>query len=81
VMGCRDYARVDMRLDKNDNLFVLEVNPNPDLTEGVAFMASAAAAGISFSEALRMIVEEAIKRGSPPSTNASHNKVDAPLEV
>jgi hypothetical protein len=41
-----------VRLDKNDNPFVLEVNPNPDLTEGVAFMASAAAAGISFSEAL-----------------------------
>jgi len=81
VMGCRDYARIDMRMDKNDNLFVLEVNPNPDLTEGVAFMASAAAAGIPFSQALRMIVEEAVKRGSPPSTTASSQKVDAPLEV
>jgi len=81
VMGCRDYARVDMRLDKNDNLFVLEVNPNPDLTEGVAFMASAAAAGISFSEGLRMIVEEALKRGSAPDARASQEKVDAPLEV
>ncbi|MDH4197202.1 MAG: ATP-grasp domain-containing protein, partial [Candidatus Aminicenantes bacterium] len=57
VMGCRDYARVDMRLDKDDNLFVLEVNPNPDLTEGVAFMASVKAAGLTFSAGLRMIVE------------------------
>jgi D-alanine-D-alanine ligase len=81
VLGCRDYARIDMRLDKNDNLFVLEVNPNPDLTEGVAFVASAAAAGISFSEVLRVIVEEAIKRASPPGNKASSKKADAPVEA
>ena len=67
ALGCRDYARIDMRLDKNDRLFVLEVNPNPDLTEGVAFMASAEAAGLSFSGTLKMIVEEALRRGEPPS--------------
>ncbi len=63
ALGCRDYARVDMRLDKSNKLFVLEVNPNPDLTEGVAFMSSAEAAGISFSDVLEVIVEEALKRG------------------
>lgn len=81
VLGCRDYARIDMRLDKNDNLFVLEVNPNPDLTEGVAFMASAAAAGISFSEALRMIIEEALKRAAPPAANTTPAKTEAPPEA
>jgi D-alanine-D-alanine ligase len=81
VLGLRDYARIDMRLDKNDNLFVLEVNPNPDLTEGVAFMASAEAAGISFSEALRMIIEEALKRRSELSAQASQKGVNAPREA
>jgi D-alanine-D-alanine ligase len=81
VIGCRDYARVDMRLDKNNNIFVLEVNPNPDLTEGVGFMASANAAGIPFSEVLRMIVEEALKRGTSQASRASLKRVDAPLEV
>jgi D-alanine-D-alanine ligase len=79
ALGCRDYARIDMRLDKNDNLFVLEVNPNPDLTEGVAFMASAAAAGMSFSEALRKIVEEALKRAPAPPDSTSAGKASAPL--
>jgi D-alanine-D-alanine ligase len=67
ALGCRDYARIDMRLDKDDRLFVLEVNPNPDLTEGVAFMASAEAAGMSFAGTLKTIVEEALKRVEPPS--------------
>jgi len=63
AMGCRDYARIDMRLDDHNRLYVLEVNPNPDLTAGVAFMASAEAAGLSFSQTLRRIVEEALARG------------------
>lgn len=81
VLGCRDYARIDMRLDKNDDVFVLEVNPNPDLTEGVAFMASAAAAGISFSEGLRIIVEEALKRTPSPPKDASPGKAGASQEA
>ncbi len=58
---CRDYARLDVRLKANKP-YVLEVNPNPDLTEGVSFMDSAEEAGHSFSEALARLVEFAAKR-------------------
>jgi D-alanine-D-alanine ligase len=62
LLGCRDYARVDIRLNKQHQIYVLEVNPNPDLTEGVAFMESAKKAGMSFSVTLGKIVEMALRR-------------------
>jgi D-alanine-D-alanine ligase len=60
--SCRDYARVDMRLSKTNKPYVLEVNPNPDLTESVSYMESAEAAKLSFSKTLRRIVELALDR-------------------
>jgi D-alanine-D-alanine ligase len=59
---CRDYARIDMRLGADGIPYILEVNPNPDLTEGVSFMESAEKAGLSFSETLKRIVHFALER-------------------
>ncbi len=62
IMGCRDYARVDMRLDKNNNLYVIEVNPNPDISDDAGFARSARAYGLSFDEIINKIVEYALER-------------------
>jgi D-alanine-D-alanine ligase len=62
VLNCRDYARLDIRLDSKNRPHVLEVNPNPDLTEGVSFMESAEVDGMTFSETLASIVEMALGR-------------------
>jgi D-alanine-D-alanine ligase len=59
---CRDYARVDIRLGADGVPYILEVNPNPDLTEGVSFMESAEKAGLSFSDTLKRIVTFALER-------------------
>jgi D-alanine-D-alanine ligase len=63
AMRCRDYARIDIRLSKTKKLYVLEVNPNPDLAAEVGFMRSAEEYGLSFGEALKKIVELALVRG------------------
>lgn len=72
VMGCRDYARVDIRLSKDNKLYVLEVNPNPDITEGAGFMRSAQHAGMTYAQALKRIVKYALGRSNyRKSTNVT----------
>ncbi|HET6612740.1 MAG TPA: hypothetical protein VFG83_12160, partial [Kofleriaceae bacterium] len=63
AMECRDYARVDMRVDDDGQIFILEVNPNPDLVDGTAYMQCAVASGRTFSETLSAIADMAIARG------------------
>ncbi|MDP2922926.1 MAG: D-alanine--D-alanine ligase [Candidatus Omnitrophota bacterium] len=50
ALGCRDFSRVDLRLDKNNDIFVLEVNSIPGLTAHSLLPLSARACGISFDE-------------------------------
>lgn len=63
VLECRDYARVDLRVDVDDRPYVLEVNPNPDLGEGVGFMLSAEQSGRSFQRTIGELIEMALRRG------------------
>lgn len=63
TVGLRDYGRVDFRLRESDNaLFVLEVNPNPDLSDECAFMRAARATGRTTEGTICEIVERAIER-------------------
>lgn len=73
IMGVRDYARIDIRLDKNLTPFVLEVNPNPDLTEDAGFMRSAKAAGYSYTNVLKKIIGFALKRKNNSNRRKSIN--------
>jgi D-alanine-D-alanine ligase len=62
AMNCRDYARVDVRLDKNNVPYVIEVNPNPDISTDSGFARAAAAKGMTYSQLLGTIAGFALKR-------------------
>lgn len=62
TLECRDYARVDLRVDAGGEPYVLEVNPNPDLCDGVGFMLCAEKAGRSFDDTIGALAEMALAR-------------------
>jgi D-alanine-D-alanine ligase len=65
VTGSHDFSRVDFRLDANDNWkpYILEINPLPGLSPGISdIVIEAAAAGISHTELVLMILHNAMKR-------------------
>lgn len=69
VMNCRDYARVDIRLSKENIPYVIEVNPNPDVSSDSGFARAAAAIGIDYSGLLEAITNLALNRKSNDSLN------------
>jgi D-alanine-D-alanine ligase len=59
---CRDYARVDFRVDKKGRPFILEVNPNPDISLNAGYARGLAAAGIEYKVFWREMIEKARRR-------------------
>ena len=63
LLGCSGFARVDLMLEAGtDELYVLELNPIPGLTETSLFPQAADAAGISFDELIERLVAGAMTR-------------------
>ncbi len=55
------YARMDFRVTADNRIFLLEANPNPDLTCGEDFAESAEVGGISYEALLERIVALGLK--------------------
>ena len=62
VIGCRDYARVDFRMNAKGQLFILEVNPNPDISLNAGFVRALKAASISYIDFWREMLHVVIER-------------------
>lgn len=66
ALNVKDVCRIDMRIDKNENIYVLEVNTLPGLnpsSQEISYLPIAArTAGFSFEGLVNTILNEAVKR-------------------
>ncbi len=66
VLRCKDWSRIDIRLDKNGIPNVIEINPlpgiMPDPNENSSFPKAARVAGINYNELIQRVLFEACKR-------------------
>jgi D-alanine-D-alanine ligase len=62
LFGCRDYARVDLRIDRDGKVYVLEVNPNPDISPQSGMNRALKVQGVAFEEFVRNLIERALHR-------------------
>ena len=68
VFGLAGYARVDFRVDRGGNPYILEINANPCLSPDAGFAAAVARAGMGFDQAVARIVADA-RKNRPQSEN------------
>ncbi|MBI2618966.1 MAG: ATP-grasp domain-containing protein [Ignavibacteriales bacterium] len=66
LLGCRDWCRIDVRLDENGEPNIIELNPLPGILpnpeEHSCFPQAARAAGISYNQMLNEVLNAAIVR-------------------
>jgi len=61
VIGCRDYARLDIRL-RDGVFYVLDVNANPDISSDTTVAFAAESAGYSYGDMLSQMINFAARR-------------------
>ena len=59
--GCNVYSRSDVRIDKDDNIFVLETNTLPGMTPSSLLPQQAACIGLSYSQLIDVLIDTSLE--------------------
>jgi D-alanine-D-alanine ligase len=63
LLGCRDFARFDFRVDQDGRAFFLECNPLPGLNpESGDIVILSRASGLAYNSLVQRVVESALRR-------------------
>ena len=66
LLRCRDWCRIDVRLDENDVPHIIELNPLPGILpnpeDNSCFPKAARAAGLTYNELICTVLDNAAKR-------------------
>jgi D-alanine-D-alanine ligase len=62
AVGVRDYGRVDIRMGASGIPYVIDVNPNCDLSPDAGYARAAESVGIDYPALMRLLVRYALRR-------------------
>jgi D-alanine-D-alanine ligase len=74
LLGCKDYARVDFRMKPNGKPYILEVNPNPEISDDAGFAGCLKSANIGYEEFTVRLIRHALDRPKGPLPNFAMNR-------
>jgi len=62
LVGCDSYSRVDFLMDKDSNIFVLEINTLPGLTDTSLLPKATMGIGMSYRQTIHKIIDSSYKK-------------------
>jgi D-alanine-D-alanine ligase len=65
ALGLSGFARIDLRLDAEGRIWILEANPNPDVSLGEDFAESFELIGYSYSELVQKLLNLGLRYDAP----------------
>lgn len=81
VLNCRDWSRIDVRLDGSGKPHILEINPLPGILpkpeDNSCFPKAARAAGMNYSQLINQVLDIAMRRSGLPVATAHLQSVEA----
>ncbi|MBF0511909.1 MAG: ATP-grasp domain-containing protein [Candidatus Omnitrophica bacterium] len=79
AVDCRDFGRVDFRVDEEGKPYVLEINPLPNLNPDDVFVLFGKVLGLSYNQIIHKILDAALLRLSvgPSFKHACQGREDA----
>lgn len=77
ALGCNDSARIDFRIDKDGNPFVLEINSMASLSPNGSFVTAAEKAGLDYKNLVEELIRISSKRyfGDHPLENEKSSEL------
>jgi D-alanine-D-alanine ligase len=62
MLELEGYARIDYRLDREDEIYFLEANPNPEIARFEEFASAAESTGLSYESLLQRVLNLGLRR-------------------
>lgn len=81
LLGCRDYARVDFRMKPNGKAYILEVNPNPEISDSAGFAGCLGSTSITHREFISRLIRQALSRRGAPKPTFAPVRPGTPLQT